>query len=307
MKQKKEYRCLKQHLQTNASLTVEAALVLPVFVFAITIFLYFFQFVYLQQSIQSALYQTAGYFSKNAYLYEQIYDTYTDGKNEEVAELFDALGLEESISSSLYKAKFKGYIEQNTLNMSLILGGMEGISIQAQSDYFEEDEVDLCVYYTCKIPVLFFSVDTFDCVQRVRAKNWTGQEAVCLYTETAPQSQTQEEQTLETVVYVTATGTKYHTHSDCTHLKLSVHSSTYGKVGYQRNKNNESYSSCDLCARNTQLTANSIVYITDEGNCYHTSAQCSGIKRTVSTISITEVEGRTCCKRCQKRDENEEE
>ena len=56
----------------QGSLTVEAAFVFPIFIYAIAIFLYLFQMIYIQQNIQRALHYTAGYFTSNAYLFDQI-------------------------------------------------------------------------------------------------------------------------------------------------------------------------------------------------------------------------------------------
>lgn len=294
---------LKRCYEAKASMTVEAAFVLPIFVYAISIFLYFFQFIYIQQSIQAALYQTASYFTRNAYLYEKLYDTYSEGQNDEVAKLFDALGIEEEISGVIYKQVFDGYLDERVGALSLIAGGRNGIAIQPQSHYYDEDEVDLCAYYECKIPALFFQVEPFECVQRVKAQNWTGQEVAKLYGESEHEN---ENSNKEAVVYMTETGTKYHTHLDCSHLTLSIQETTYGQVGYQRNQKNGKYTKCQVCARTAILTSNSIVYITDEGDRYHTSRQCSGLKRTIREVSISEVPtGSSCCKRCQKRDEEE--
>lgn len=304
MKHKRRDKQFKRgrYKEGQASLTVEAAFVLPMFVYAISIFLYFFQLIYIQQSIQSALYQTASYFTKSAYLYEKLYDSYSEGQAEEIAKLFEALGMEEEITGTCYKKIFESYIDEKVLNLSLIVGGDKGITIQPQSHYFDEDEVDICAYYECRIPVLFFQIEPFECMQRVKAKNWTGQAVTKLYGEKDQDTEDNE----EAIVYMTETGTKYHTHSDCSHLSLSIQETTYGQVGYQRNKQNGRYTKCQVCARTATLTSNSMLYITDDGDRYHTSRQCSGLRRTVREISISEVPaGVSCCMRCEKRDREE--
>ena len=302
MKRRKGFQQMRQQrcYEVKASMTVEAAFVLPIFVYAISIFLYFFQIIYIQQSIQSALYQTASYFTRNAYLFEKLYDAYSEGQDEEVSKLFDTLGIEEEISGAIYKQVFESYTDEKLGNLSLIVGGMNGITIQPQAHYLDDDEVDLCAYYECKIPVLFFQIEPFECVQRVKAKNWTGQEAAKLYEENQQDGETSGN---EETVYMTETGTKYHTHLDCSHLVLSIQETTYAQVGYQRNQKNGKYTKCHVCARTAKLTNISILYITDEGDRYHTSRQCSGLKRTIKEVSVAELPaGVSYCKRCQKRD-----
>lgn len=288
----------------KGSLTVEAALVFPIFFFAIVIFLYLFQLIYVQETIQGALYQTAGYYAKQGYLYDRVNDTYAIQPSEEITKITEALQVKEFLTSKVYEAKFVEYLGSKNQQFTIIEGGVEGISIQPQSDYYEDGTVDVCAYYVCRIPVLFFSIDSFPCMQRAVAVNWSGKSAVSRYA----QIETAKEEEKENGVYMTATGTKYHTHSDCTHLKLFIHQTTYRQVSHQRNKSNEKYRACEKCARKANLTDASILFITDEGDCYHTSKQCSGLKRTVNEVMISDLPpGTDCCKRCQKRDVSEKE
>lgn len=286
----------------RGSLVVEAAFVFPIFFFFIAIFLYIFQFIYVQQTIQGALYQTAGYYAKQGYLYDRVYDTYAIEPSDEIAKITEALGVKEILTSKVYEAKFIEYLGGKTQKFAIIQGGIDGISIQPQCDYYEGGMVDVCAYYVCRIPVLFFQTDSFPCIQRAIAVNWSGKTAVSRYV----QVEKTEEAPKEDVVYITKTGTVYHTHQDCTHLKLSIRQTTFGLVGNQRNQQNQKYRECDKCARNVSLSATSILYITDEGVCYHTSSTCSGIKRNIDQVSVLEIpSGMRCCRRCQKRDQSE--
>lgn len=288
--------------QYRGSLTVEAAFVFPIFFFVIAIFLYLFQFIYVQQTIQGALYQTAGYYAKQGYLYDRVYDTYAIEPSEEITKISEVLGVKELLTSKVYEAKFIEYLGGKGQKFAIIQGGMEGISIQPQADYYEDGMVDICAYYVCRIPVLFFPTDAFPCIQRAIAVNWSGKTAVSRFA----QVEKTEDTPKEDVVYITETGTVYHTHLDCTHLKLSIHQTTFGRMKNQRNKQNQNYRNCNKCARSVSLSETSILYITDEGDCYHTKHECSGLKRAIDEVSVSEIpSGMRCCKRCQKRDQSE--
>ncbi|TCT11648.1 TadE-like protein [Natranaerovirga pectinivora] len=62
---------MKQKLN-KGSLTVEAALVLPIFIFAILFISYFIKVIYIQENIQHALDQTATHLATYAYAYDKV-------------------------------------------------------------------------------------------------------------------------------------------------------------------------------------------------------------------------------------------
>ena len=95
----------------------------------------------------------------------------------------------------------------------------------------------------------------------------------------------------EVYVYATPGGSVYHLQSDCTHLDLSIRSTTLKKA-----KNN--YRACEHC----EESFGALVYVTDEGECYHSERSCSGLKRTVRRVPLSSVKGRACCIRCTERE-----
>jgi len=108
-----------------------------------------------------------------------------------------------------------------------------------------------------------------------------------------------ELETEETYVYATPDGSVYHLYSDCTHLDLSIQKVSFAKACSSRNEYGEKYRACELCDGNF----GALVYITSEGNCYHSERSCSGLKRTIRQIPLSEVKGRGCCIRCMSRKE----
>lgn len=98
-------------------------------------------------------------------------------------------------------------------------------------------------------------------------------------------------------VYITKDSAVYHRDRECTHIKLSIRKVSGSEVEALRNSSGAKYHSCDVC-KSSINDAN--IYITSDGNKYHNSVTCSGLKRTVRTIKITDVEGRRPCQRCGK-------
>ena len=98
----------------------------------------------------------------------------------------------------------------------------------------------------------------------------------------------------ETYVYVTPDGSVYHLYADCTHLDLSIQKVTVGMAKTAKNEYGERYKKCELCNE----TAESMLYITSDGNRYHSRRNCSGLKRTIRQVLLEEVGNRRCCIRC---------
>ncbi len=108
-----------------------------------------------------------------------------------------------------------------------------------------------------------------------------------------------EVQTEETYVYITENGSVYHLYRNCTHLQLSVKSVAMGSISRLKNQYGEKYKKCQLCRQ----PFGAIVFITEEGNKYHSDRSCGGLKRTVRSILLKDVEGKGCCMRCAAREE----
>lgn len=82
----------------------------------------------------------------------------------------------------------------------------------------------------------------------------------------------------------------YHKTSGCTYLNLSIQSVEDVQIVEYRNENGEKYHKCEFCA--DKINKFERVYITNYGNKYHTDLNCSGIKRTIEMIRLSDVEER---------------
>ena len=98
----------------------------------------------------------------------------------------------------------------------------------------------------------------------------------------------------ETYVYITDNGTAYHRSRACTHLTLSIMLVGKEEAAGMRNASGGKYSPCEKCGGE----GSGIVYVTKEGDRYHSTIECSGLKRSVRCIPLSEAGGRTPCSRC---------
>jgi hypothetical protein len=212
--------CLK------ASMTIEAALALPLFLFFMLTVLYTFQIIYLQTESYQLLHQAGNREAFSAYAFR---DSYGDGIVEQT--------LSYPIIPYLWWQDF-GWLQVN---------------------------------------------------QRYYGYAWIGYEL-------GQGGGENESETEAEYVYITETGTVYHVTMNCTHLALSITSVSLNEVGSLRNSGGAKYYPCELCSSQGQ----SNVFITDTGNRYHGDVNCSGLKRTVTKITLEEAknQGYRGCSRC---------
>lgn len=100
----------------------------------------------------------------------------------------------------------------------------------------------------------------------------------------------------EEMVYMTDSGKVYHKNMNCSYLNVSVSQVGGKSISSMKNVYGEKYDPCEICSRNQN--PGGTVYITQKGNRYHNLASCSGLKRTVRMVKVSETGGVAACTRC---------
>lgn len=283
----------------KASLTVEAALVMPMFLFLLIIFLYFIQVFMIQEHIQSGITRMGLGLSKTSYVYQDFYSTEeVQSFDQTIFEPELEIGLHEMASSimnnSFLKLYSRNYLDEDKINQSCIKNGFEGLSFYQSKILDESDCIDLVVNYSVKIPVRLFTVDEMSMVQRVRLRGWTGKEIAACYSINEGTDGDED----ETTVYVTRTGSVYHMDRECSHINCSIQA-VFGIPTGLRNESGAKYYSCEACCSGEENPYGTY-YITPYGTRYHTRNDCSKIYRDVKAIPLSEVGNRRKCRRCGK-------
>lgn len=100
---------------------------------------------------------------------------------------------------------------------------------------------------------------------------------------------------IATYVYVAEHGAVFHRDRNCTHIQLSTRSIAWEELEGLRNQWGQKYAACDKCAGGSMPE---VLYVTDDGNCYHYRGDCPGLKRSVISLTPEEAAGYPPCSRC---------
>lgn len=250
----------------RAGLTVEASVALPVFVILMMAVLHFGNVMNGAARYGSALCETGEKMAVAAYASEY-------GEKHKVL----AVGLSAAYarSSVLEKAGSNSAVKNTNFLLSSFLE--------------DNDMIHLVMTYQVKAPVGGITLPGIFFLQRASVRGWTGRKGSGGASEENGEGETKGQ-----TVYVTEHGTVYHTDPHCTHIKLSIQLVDRDSLGARRNNGGEIYHSCEKCGK----YAGNQVYITAEGNRYHSSLECSGLKRTVQQVSLEEAEHLRPCSKC---------
>ena len=274
--------------EVRAGMALEAALALPLFLFFIVNMIYVVEIIRLQNRIGSALHQVGNQAAYYAYYYRY-------GLGEDMTGNGITPALVSGILSQTYvRSKVSELAGEDYLDHSPLRGGSGSISYLRSSILSgsgpEGDIVSLVADYRAGPLIPWLSYSDFSLQSRYYGHAFTGY----TFGSEAGTGSVQEGEE-EIMVYVTETGSVYHMSYDCTYLNLSVRTVDYSQLSSLRNTGGAKYYPCEIC----RPSAGGMVLITEDGNRYHGSRQCSGLKRTVRQIPLSEAEKMySPCSRC---------
>lgn len=244
----------------SASMTLEAAFIIPLFVFFVVTFIHVINLISFQNRLNEVLYNSARSLSKMEY------------------------SVEGSANAGSALALMYGELDGTVVKKAGVKGGLLGIST-FQSE-FDEDMIHFEVNYYAGMPFDFLKILGFPCKQKVSVRKWIGNEDRGEAGDDAGDGN-------KRMVYIAETGTVFHTDRNCTHLRLSITSVSKGSVSSLRNNGGGKYYPCELCG-----DTGDVMYITEYGDRYHANINCSGLKRVVYTVPYETVSDRPACSRC---------
>lgn len=249
----------------KGSLTMEAAIILPLFACFFSFLLFYFRIMQVQLTVQNALEETG-----------------------RTLAILSAEELENSEKNISYFALAKGmmYLKlQNDAEVKqYVSGGALGVSLLTSE--FDGDYILLNANYVMRFPVKLFGNKDFLICQKARFRKWTGWRSVA------------DGEERDIWIYLTEHGQVYHMRASCPYLDLSIQSIILAEVKEKRNYSGERYDECRVCENDENQMLR--VYITNYGNKYHSTVDCSGLKRSIYQKRLSEVGGMRACSKCSK-------
>lgn len=242
----------------KASVTVEASIVIPVFIIVMMALSSIIYVIYSDTIIRQALYEEAKHSAVLAY----------DGNEYSLDEL---------------RRRVLERVGDRIASSSFVDSAMGGIDF-SESDFSNREIIDLSVKYNVKIPYDLLGVLRYQIRERVVMHTLTG------YVNGLNGPMYGGE-----IVYISETGSVYHRDINCSHIRLSIYETNSEEIDLLRNDAGARYRSCSACH---SAPSDFVLYVTTDGTKYHNTLMCSGLTRNVRAIPLFQVTDRRPCSRC---------
>lgn len=290
---------LRASLSFQASMTVEASLVLPVFLFFMAEILSVFDMIRLQSRFVQALNETGTRMSAYAFYTEYASDNavgLTGGAGDEVlqgeGEDEDGTSMPTGYAVSLImtetyvKSHVEDYMGEDYLNSTCLEGGASSVSYLRSQIMNGNDVIDLVADFRVKPVFPLFGLRGFPLQSRYYGHAWTGYRI--------GSGEEKEDESGEETVFITTNGSVYHRTESCTYLKPGTRTIAAASLAGVRSTDGSIYYPCENC----RPAAVGNVVITSYGNRYHRSSSCSSIHRDVTEVPLSAVKNtmRACSK-----------
>ena len=244
--------------EKKGSVTIEAAFGIPIFLFAVLCLIWVIEI----QSIKISILSAAQSAAKSA------------AEDTAVIPVLNTIKLKSDIVS---------LIGEDRIGRSIIKGGSSGISCWKSYVAPDTGEMNITVEYEVMIPLPVMGNPAAQLEESFKISSWRGR------------SNGQMEDGDRDIVYMTENGSVYHEDYNCFYLRLSLRYVPYEELESIRNESGGRYHACGKCVIGSAMTG---VYITENGNKYHNTLGCSGLKRTIYAVKRSETGGVGGCSRC---------
>jgi len=266
--------------QLEAGMTVEAAMVLPLFLFFFLNLGCAIELIRLHSNLEFALCDIGNRMSVYGYVLEA--QGTEEAKSD--AELWEELG-DVAFSHTFIKNAVVRDVGESYLQESPLVGGAKGLQFWESEIFGEDGCIEIIATYKVSPYVGTVGFGSFRMSNRYYGHIWSG------YQIPGADSKQGSE-----IVYVAENGVVYHESRNCSYLLLSVRGVSLEEAWTSRNTDGERYTPCMRCYDEEKVLET--VYITDDGENIHCRRDCGSLRRTVYTLTKEDAKKYRACNRC---------
>lgn len=257
--------------KSRGSLTLEAALVFPLFVFLCTVLLIPMRMMDRQRQIQAAVEAVGEKVSQYAYSAcllgkgdeEQMDESREEPDGGDMKDIF-GFASQAGIEAMVLRQIDKKWIRD----------------VSFMGTAVENDMVHIVMAYRMPLPFSVFSMDSVKaeavCVRRL----WTGAEG------NRKGNLLPGEEEKEEMVYIGRNSTRYHRNRNCHYLFNDLKQVQKGEMDGLRNQEGKRYYPCPSCGA---ADSKGPFFVMPWGTRYHSTGQCRAIRAYVRTVPLREV------------------
>lgn len=262
----------------RGSLTVEAAMVLPLFLFFMVILMVPTGVMKEGRRIQTALEAAGEEVSQYAYVLHQL-------KLGERLETSGLDGFTEEFLDGLTEEGILLYVRKR-VEGRVGVERLESASFVRSSVLRDGETIDLVMDYRVKIPFSVFGLSSMPMTARSCRRAWIGREGG------SGRRDGQEDE----LVYIGKASTRYHRQRTCHYLYNDIKQISFKEVEDARNLSGGKYKPCSRCGKFAE--ENGSVFLMPSGEKYHSDRNCSSIMAYVEAVPLSQVRHMGGCSYC---------
>ncbi len=265
-----------------AAVSVEAALSLSIFIFAMVCMMFPFRMMERQRQVQASLESVNESLCQYAYL-EYMLSHGEELPSEEGDWKTDLLlGLAHSAAAAVAGRRAEEMFSKR---------GIERLSYSASSFLEDGETIDFHADYQMTLPFSILNLPSLSFSSASIRRAWIGREG--LNREEGNQTGVDDE-----IVYIGKTSTRYHRSRDCHYLSNQLQTVSLDSISAFRNQSGGKYYPCAVCSRYGSQDGS--VLIMRNGSRYHTDPACQAIAAYVQAVKLSEVKHLGGCSYCCK-------
>lgn len=280
-------KCFETHLSSflRASLTIEAAIALPIFIFMMFLLIFPLRVMEEERRIQNYMEKLGRQMVMLKYVEQTGAELVGADSTELTGEIIG--GIEEGTALTLIMSKAAGCKSIKNAGFGADTSVFSGDSDKGEDMFYAE------LQYSLGMPEFFFGLPDVSKSLVVSRRAWTGSDGGRGRDRySAYDDETSEDD--DRTVYLGKTSKVYHEDPNCHYLSNVMLSSDVSAMDSLRNESGGKYHACPSCRPQSSGT----VYYFESGTAYHASESCKAITAYSRAVKLSELGDMRPCSYC---------